>query len=170
MTIISAAATTYNQAVMFLADGAVLAQGDGHIRDGNPAPGPKGEEFGKASPLGLLIILALLLVILTIGFGMNKRIRRMERRRAFADQHGIDLFDTEKLEAKMREEGYTDMRAKDSMYARTEVPVTDERFQPASGVLTGPEAIEAERNARATGGDASAPNAPAEEPSQPKDS
>ena len=122
--------------------------------------GPKGAEFGKAAPIGLFVIVILLLVVLLIGFAMNKRIRRLERRRAFADARGIDLFDTEKLD---------DTAGKRSMFARTEVPQTDERFLPASGTLTGPAAIDAER-ARAEGVDKkgaeknTTPDANSEEP------
>lgn len=112
--------------------------------------GPKGAEFGKAAPVGLFVIIILLLVVLLIGFAMNKRIRRLERRQAFAESRGINLFDTEKLEAAMKAEGFDETAGKRSMFARTEVPQTDERFLPSSGTLTGPAAIDAER-ARAEG-------------------
>lgn len=112
--------------------------------------GPKGAEFGKAAPIGLFVILILLLVVLLIGFAMNKRIRRLERRQAFAEARGISLFDTEKLEAAMKAEGFDETASKGSMFARTEVPQTDDRFLPSSGTLTGPAAIDAER-ARAKG-------------------
>lgn len=111
--------------------------------------GPMGPEFGKAAPVGLFVILALLVVVLALGFLMNKRIRRLERRRAFADKHGIDLFDTERLEKAMKDAGYEETAQGGIMYARTEVPQTDARFEPASGIQTGPEAIDAERRAQA---------------------
>lgn len=107
--------------------------------------GPMGPEFGKAAPVGLFVILALLVVVLTLGFLMNKRIRRMERRRAFADKHGIDLFDVERLNKAMADAGYDETRKGGIMYARTEVPQTDKRFEPASGIATGADAIDAER-------------------------
>lgn len=107
--------------------------------------GPMGAEFGKAAPVGLFVIVALLLVVLLIGFAMNKRIRRMERRRAFADKHGIDLFDTETLQRRMKEEGFDETAGRSTMFARTEVPQTDDRFLPSSGILTGADAIDAER-------------------------
>ncbi|HJF12386.1 hypothetical protein [Corynebacterium falsenii] len=109
--------------------------------------GPRGVEFGKAAPIGLFIIVVLVVVILLLGFNMNQRIRRLERRRAFADKHGIDLFDNQKLDAAMEAEGYTES-AGESLFARTEVPQTDSRFLPSSGVLTGPDAIDAERAAQ----------------------
>ncbi len=113
--------------------------------------GPMGPEFGKAAPMGLFIVVILLLVVLLLGFSMNKRIRRMERRRAFAEQYGIDLFDAAALEAKMREVGFEETRggkgAKGVMYARTEVADLGDRFTPASGTLKGPAAIDAERAA-----------------------
>lgn len=120
----------------------VLAQGP------TPNTGPRGEEFGKASPIGLFVILGLLFVVIVIGFGMNRRLRRMERRQAFADKHGIDVFDEEKLEKAMKDSGYEEMTKGGVMYARTEVPQTDSRFEPASSIgaqPTGPEAFEAER-------------------------
>jgi hypothetical protein len=44
----------------------------------NPAPPPgKGEEFGKASPVALVVILALALATILLIRGMNKRIRRL---------------------------------------------------------------------------------------------
>lgn len=107
-----------------------------------------GPEFGKAAPVGLFVILALLVVVLTLGFLMNKRIRRLERRRAFAEKHGIDLFDTERLDQAMKDAGYDETTKGGVMFARTEVPKTDDRFEPASGIATGADAIEAERRAQ----------------------
>jgi hypothetical protein len=44
----------------------------------NPTPPPgQGEEFGKASPVALVVILALALVTILLIRGMNKRIRRL---------------------------------------------------------------------------------------------
>jgi hypothetical protein len=44
----------------------------------NPAPPPgKGEEFGKASPVALVVILALALATILLIRGMSKRIRRL---------------------------------------------------------------------------------------------
>jgi hypothetical protein len=44
----------------------------------NPAPPPgKGEEFGKASPVALVVILSLALVTILLIRGMSKRIRRL---------------------------------------------------------------------------------------------
>jgi hypothetical protein len=44
----------------------------------NPAPPPgRGEEFGKASPVALVVILSLALVTILLIRGMNKRIRRL---------------------------------------------------------------------------------------------
>jgi hypothetical protein len=44
----------------------------------NPAPPPgQGEEFGKASPVALVVILSLALVTILLIRGMSKRIRRL---------------------------------------------------------------------------------------------
>lgn len=44
----------------------------------NPTPPPgKGEEFGKASPVALVVILALALATILLIRGMSKRIRRL---------------------------------------------------------------------------------------------
>ena len=44
----------------------------------NPAPPPgQGEEFGKASPVALVVILTLALVTILLIRGMSKRIRRL---------------------------------------------------------------------------------------------
>jgi hypothetical protein len=44
----------------------------------DPAPPPgKGEEFGKASPVALVVILALALATILLIRGMSKRIRRL---------------------------------------------------------------------------------------------
>ena len=44
----------------------------------NPTPPPgQGEEFGKASPVALVVILALALATILLIRGMNKRIRRL---------------------------------------------------------------------------------------------
>jgi hypothetical protein len=58
----------------------------------NPAPPPgQGEEFGKASPVALVVILALALVTILLIRGMSKRIRRLPA--SFdteSDQNGAD--------------------------------------------------------------------------------
>lgn len=66
--------------------------------------GPQGPEFGKAAPVGLLVIVALLVVILTLGFMFNRRMRRMHKRRDFAEAHGLDPFDIETIDRRMAEE------------------------------------------------------------------
>ena len=44
----------------------------------NPTPPPgQGEEFGKASPVALVVILTLALVTILLIRGMSKRIRRL---------------------------------------------------------------------------------------------
>lgn len=69
---------------------------------------PSGPDFGKASPIGLFISVVLLLIVIFLGYCLSRRVKRMSRRRAFAEEHGIDLFDTEKLDAAMKEAGVYD--------------------------------------------------------------
>jgi len=66
----------------------------------NPV-GPMGADFGKASPIGLLVIVLLLVVILLIGVDLTRRMKRMRRRRAFAEEHGMDPFDIEGIDRAM---------------------------------------------------------------------
>jgi hypothetical protein len=46
------------------------------VQDPAPPPG-QGEEFGKASPVALVVILTLALVTILLIRGMTKRIRRL---------------------------------------------------------------------------------------------
>ena len=62
--------------------------------------GPVGSEFGKASPIGWFVIVALLAAVLFLGWAF----------RLFAETHGIDPFDAEKLDAAMAEAGVLDQR------------------------------------------------------------
>lgn len=72
---------------------AVLAQAE--------KTGPQGPDFGKASPVGLLVIVALLVVILTLGVLFNRRMKNMARRREYAEKHGMDPFDIDGIDAAM---------------------------------------------------------------------
>lgn len=82
----------WNAAAGATSDVIVLAQ--------NPV-GPMGADFGKASPIGLLIIVLLFVVILLIGMDLGRRMKRMRRRRAFAEEHGMDPFDVEAIDRAM---------------------------------------------------------------------
>jgi hypothetical protein len=55
---------------------AVAAQVAVPVQDPAPPPG-KGDEFGKASPVALVVILALALATILLIRGMSKRIRRL---------------------------------------------------------------------------------------------
>lgn len=72
--------------------------------------GPMGPEFGKASPIGLLVIVSLAVAIMVLGWSFHRRQSKFRRRRAFAEDHGLDLFDVEAVEAAMREAGVHDRR------------------------------------------------------------
>ncbi|APT84434.1 hypothetical protein [Corynebacterium aquilae] len=64
-----------------------------------------GSEFGKASPVGLFIIVILLAVVLYLSWSVSKRIKAMSRRRAFAEAEGLDPFDIEAIDAAMKAQG-----------------------------------------------------------------
>ncbi|WP_394281475.1 hypothetical protein [Corynebacterium sp.] len=78
----------------------------------NPDGGLLGPEFGKASPIGMLIVVGLLVVILMLGWAFHRRYSRFNRRRMFAEAHDIDVFDTETLDKAMEEAGVLDRRKK----------------------------------------------------------
>lgn len=73
-------------------------------------PGPVGSEFGKASPVGWFVIVALLAVVLFIGWSFHRRFSRLNRRRLFAEANGLDPFDIEAIEKAMEEAGVKDQR------------------------------------------------------------
>ncbi|WP_245945603.1 hypothetical protein [Corynebacterium senegalense] len=89
-----------------------LANASGWIVAQAPPQTPVGPEFGKASPIGLLILVVLLVVVLFIGFAFHRRYSRFNRRRMFAEAHGIDPFDEEALDQAMAEAGVLDRRRK----------------------------------------------------------
>ncbi|ALC05408.1 hypothetical protein CDES_04830 [Corynebacterium deserti GIMN1.010] len=97
--VITTVAGAYNETTFFLAQ-----QQEG---------GPLGPEFGKASPVGLLIIVALLVAILTLGWMFHRRWSRMNRRRIFAERHGLDPFDIEGVRKAMAEAGLNEKNKKD---------------------------------------------------------
>lgn len=70
--------------------------------------GPLGPEFGKASPIGLFVIVCLLAAVLYIGWAFYRRFTRMNRRRVFAEANGIDPFDQDAIDAAMAEAGILD--------------------------------------------------------------
>ncbi|PRQ12394.1 hypothetical protein C1Y63_00960 [Corynebacterium sp. 13CS0277] len=69
-----------------------------------------GSEFGKASPVGLFIIVLLLAAVLYLGWSVNVRIKAMARRRQFAEDHGLDVFDIEAIDAAMKAEGVAPLK------------------------------------------------------------
>lgn len=70
--------------------------------------GPLGPEFGKASPVGWLVVVALMVVVLWLGYALHRRFSRLNRRRAFAEAHGLDVFDQEAVDKAMAEAGVLD--------------------------------------------------------------
>lgn len=66
---------------------------------------PLGPEFGKASPIGLFIIVALTVVVIYLGWAFARRQRRLMRRQAFAEARGINVFDEKAVDEAMAAEG-----------------------------------------------------------------
>lgn len=75
-----------------------------------PADVPRGPDFGKASPIGLLLIVVLAVVVLTIGYAFHRRSSRFRRRQQFAEARGIDPFDQKAIDTAMAEAGVLDQR------------------------------------------------------------
>lgn len=78
------------------------------------APGetPVGPDFGKASPIGLLLLVILGVVVLSIGYAFHRRFSRFRRRQMFAEARGIDPFEEEAIDKAMAEAGVLDQRKK----------------------------------------------------------
>lgn len=93
------AANVYNEANYF-----ILAQ--------QQQGGPLGPEFGKASPIGLLVLALMGAAVLTLGGLFHRRWSRMNRRRIFAERHGLDPFDIEGVQKAMAEVGLNDRSKK----------------------------------------------------------
>lgn len=73
-----------------------------------PTDGPVGPEFGKASPIGLLILVLGAVAVLILGWSFHRRYSRFNRRRQFAEAYGIDPFDQEAVDKAMAEAGVLD--------------------------------------------------------------
>ena len=71
-----------------------------------------GPEFGKASPIGLLILALMGVAVLFAGWNFHRRYSRFRRRMMFAEHHGIDPFDEEAVDKAMKEAGIYDNRKK----------------------------------------------------------
>lgn len=77
-----------------------------------PPEAPRGPDFGKASPVGLLLIVVLAVVVLALGFAFHRRYSRFRRRQAFAELHGLDPFDEAAIDEAMAAAGVLDRRKK----------------------------------------------------------
>lgn len=73
---------------------------------------PVGPEFGKAEPIGALIVVCLMVVILLIGWAFHRRYSRFLRRKRFAEERGLDVFDEKAVDEAMEAEGLLDRRKK----------------------------------------------------------
>jgi len=72
--------------------------------------GPVGSEFGKASPIGWFVIVALLAAVLFLGWAFHRRYSRMNRRRGFAANPRVAPLPVGKKRAAMAEAGVLDQR------------------------------------------------------------
>lgn len=97
----------YGSFVLAAHDVFVLAQGTEGAEGG-----PMGPEFGKASPIGLLILALMGVAVLFAGWNFHRRYSRFRRRMMFAEDHGIDPFDEEAVDEVMKEAGIYDNRKK----------------------------------------------------------
>ena len=97
----------YGSFVLAAHDVFVLAQGTEGAEGG-----PMGPEFGKASPIGLLILALMGVAVLFAGWNFHRRYSRFRRRMMFAEDHGIDPFDEEAVDEAMKEAGIYDTRKK----------------------------------------------------------
>lgn len=70
--------------------------------------GPVGPEFGKASPIGLLILVLMGVAVIMAGWFFHRRYSRFRRRTMFAEDHGLDPFNEEAIDAAMKEAGIFD--------------------------------------------------------------
>ena len=103
----------------------------------NPV-GPMGADFGKASPIGLLVIVLLLVTVLLIGVDLTRRMKRMRRRRDFAEAHGMDPFDHEAIDRAIAAETTGDPHGRDIDEIETRmVPPTRDGGDGTTG--SGPE-------------------------------
>ena len=80
----------------------------------NPGETPVGPDFGKASPIGLLLLVVLAVVVLFIGWSFHRRFSRFKRRQAFAEARGIDPFDEKAIDEAMEKAGVKDQRKKNA--------------------------------------------------------
>ena len=80
----------------------------------NPGETPVGPDFGKASPIGLLLLVVLAIVVLFIGWSFHRRFSRFKRRQAFAEARGIDPFDEKAIDEAMEKAGLKDQRKKNA--------------------------------------------------------
>ena len=73
---------------------------------------PVGPEFGKAEPIGALIVVSMMVVILLFGWAFHRRHSRFNRRKRFAEERGLDVFDEKAVDEAMEAEGLLDRRKK----------------------------------------------------------
>ena len=58
------------------------------------------------------MIVLLFVAVLCIGWAVTRRIRRLNRRREFAEANGLDVFDVAAVDAAMAEQGLAEVGKK----------------------------------------------------------
>lgn len=103
--------------------------------------GPQGPDFGKASPVGLLVIVAMLVVILALGVLFNRRMKAMIRRREYAEKHDMDPFDIAGIDAAMAaDEGLRASEVSDQAWPVVEPEELAGQYGDGTGTDTGADA------------------------------
>lgn len=80
--------------------------------------GPQGPEFGKAAPIGLLVIVVLLVAVVFLAYSANRHYRNVRERVAIAEEYGLDPFDNEAIER---------IRAERSVYPKEDSALSGRR-------------------------------------------
>jgi hypothetical protein len=81
MTLVLAAMDALSAAEAALSTGYVAVTGSELLQTPSPAPDPggQGEDFGKAAPVGLVVLLLFFLAVALLVRSMNKHLRRIPK-------------------------------------------------------------------------------------------
>ncbi len=73
--------------ILLLPTGCSAVTGFGLVESPAPDPGGQGEDFGKAAPVGLVVLLLFFLAVALLVRSMNKHLRRVPK--SFDDDGGV---------------------------------------------------------------------------------